>query len=275
MGFVAWFNNAPCFYWDQDTSELTLVSKCKVRGIFNFSNPPKVTLGRPSNAEGMKDVTYSSATSRATRREFSNDFDYSGGGEFNFSVGKDTATVVIDIVNRGSSFHWMAVPWSTKESLVISAVIWNGQNLKGKEGQPSWLVKLLSSKNAKQPADQTNQTNTSTNTSTKEPSMRKANIGEIDKSSPNNTGSKQHIVETRRNTNTSSDTPLPTVALTSTRARKVTLKTVKIIYPDSGGTKKIVPGTELKVIASVGSVMTVELNGQTFNVSKSEIVEHP
>jgi len=74
---------------------------------------------------------------------------------------------------------------------------------------------------------------------------------------------------------TPSATPLPTLAPTPKPTVKVTLKTVKTIYPDAGGTKKIDPGTELKVIAVAGGVMTVELNGQTFNVSKSEIIEHP
>jgi Protein of unknown function (DUF4236) len=71
-----------------------------------------------------------------------------------------------------------------------------------------------------------------------------------------------------------SATPLPALAPLPAPARMVTLKTVKTIYPDSGGTKKVDPGTKLKVIAANGSVMTVELNGQTFNVSKSEIIEH-
>lgn len=74
---------------------------------------------------------------------------------------------------------------------------------------------------------------------------------------------------------TLSATPLPTIAPSPRRVRKVTLKTVKTIYPDSGGTRKIDPGTELKVIATAGGLMTVELDGQTFNVSKSQIIEHP
>ena len=72
-----------------------------------------------------------------------------------------------------------------------------------------------------------------------------------------------------------SATPLPSLAPARRPARKVTLKTVKIIYPDSGGTRKVEPGTVLNVIAVAGGVMTVELNGQTFNVSKSEIIEKP
>ena len=72
-----------------------------------------------------------------------------------------------------------------------------------------------------------------------------------------------------------SATPPASLAPAQRPARKVTLKTVKTIYPDSGGTRKVDPGTVLNVIAVAGGVMTVELNGQTFNVSKSEIIQQP
>ena len=71
------------------------------------------------------------------------------------------------------------------------------------------------------------------------------------------------------------ETPLPAPTHSPAPARMVTLKTVKTIYLDSGGTKKVEPGTRLKVRAAAGNVMTVELNGQTFNVSKSEVIEQP
>ena len=72
---------------------------------------------------------------------------------------------------------------------------------------------------------------------------------------------------------TPSPTPAPTPKPTPKPIVKVVLKTAKTIYPDAGGTRKIGPGTELKVVAVSGATMTVELNGQTFNVAKSEITE--